>query len=49
MTYYEILEINENASQEVIHMAYKALCKKFHPDIYNGDKIYAEEQMKKIN
>lgn len=49
MTYYEILEISENASQEVIHMAYKALCKKYHPDVYQGDKSYAEEQMKKIN
>ena len=49
MTYYEILEVNENASKEVIHMAYKALCKKYHPDVCRGDKKQAEEQMKKIN
>ena len=49
MTYYEILEISEKASQEVIHMAYKALCKKYHPDVYQGDKRFAEEQIKKIN
>ena len=49
MTYYEILEISEKASQEVIRMAYKALCKKYHPDVYQGNKSYAEEQMKKIN
>ena len=49
MTFYEILEISENASQEVIRMAYKALCKKYHPDLYEGDKKFAEEQMKKIN
>lgn len=49
MTYYEILEISEKASQEVIHMAYKALCKKYHPDVYQGDKHFAEEQIKKIN
>lgn len=49
MTYYEILEVNENASKDVIHMAYKALCKKYHPDICRGDKKQAEEQMKKIN
>ena len=30
--YYEILEISESASEEVIHMAYKALVKKYHPD-----------------
>ncbi len=49
MTFYEILEVNENASKEVIHMAYKALCKKYHPDIFSGDTKYAEEQMKRIN
>jgi tetratricopeptide (TPR) repeat protein len=49
VNYYEILEISEKASQEVIHMAYKALCKKYHPDVYQGDKNYAEEQMKRIN
>ena len=28
MTYYEILQVTENASDEVIKMAYKALAKK---------------------
>lgn len=49
MTYYELLEISENASEEVIHMAYKALVKKYHPDVYIGDKSFAEEKMKAIN
>lgn len=49
MTYYDILEISEKASPEVIRMAYKALCKKYHPDVFQGDKNFAESQMKKIN
>ena len=49
MNYYELLEISENASEEVIHMAYKALVKKYHPDVYAGDKSFAEEKMKAIN
>ena len=49
MTYYDILEISEKASPEVIRMAYKALCKKYHPDVYQGDKNFAEEKMKQIN
>lgn len=49
MTYYEILEVSENASQEVIHMAYKALAKRYHPDLFIGDSAFAEEQMKRIN
>lgn len=49
MTYYEILEVSENASQEVIHMAYKALAKKYHPDVCKDDPIFAERQMMRIN
>lgn len=47
--YYEILEVNENASIEVIEKAYKVLAKKYHPDIYTGDKKEAETIMKKLN
>ena len=45
--YYEILEVNPKASIEIIEKAYKVLAKKYHPDLYEGDKkIYAE--MRKI-
>ena len=46
-TLYDILEVSPNASPEVIKMAYKALCKKYHPDVYSG--IDAEDKMKRIN
>ena len=49
MTYYEILQVTENASDEVIRMAYKALAKKYHPDLFVGDPKLAEEKMKEIN
>lgn len=49
MTYYEELEVLPTASPEVIRMAYKALAKKYHPDIYEGDTVFAEEKMKRIN
>lgn len=49
MTYYDLLEIQQSASEEVIKMAYKALVKKYHPDVYKGDKDYAEEMIQKIN
>ena len=32
--YYEILEVNQKASEEMIERAYKILVKKYHPDIY---------------
>lgn len=47
--YYEILEVNEKASVEVIDKAYRVLAKKYHPDVYEGDKKEAELKMKELN
>ncbi|MBO4816364.1 MAG: J domain-containing protein [Clostridia bacterium] len=47
--YYEILEVSENASSEVIEKAYRALAKKYHPDMWPRDKIFfAESKFKEI-
>ena len=47
--YYEILEVNENASLEIIEKAYRILAKKYHPDIWPSDKAYwAEDRFKEI-
>ena len=48
--YYDILEVNKNASPEIIEKAYKTLVKKYHPDLQedNLKNIY-EEKIKKIN
>lgn len=48
--YYEILEVNEKASQEIISKVFKLHIKKWHPDLYQGDaKIEAENKTKEIN
>ena len=48
--YYEILEVDKNASDEIIKVAYKALVKKYHPDLKEGNaKINAENKIKQIN
>jgi len=48
--YYEILEVHENASAEVIEKAYKVLARKYHPDIQPADKVeWAEEEFKQIS
>lgn len=49
MNYYEILEVQENASIEVIRMAYKAQVKKYHPDVSQGDEAVLNELMASIN
>ena len=48
--YYDILEINKNASQEIIEKAYKTLIKKYHPDLQEDSlKAQSEEKVKLIN
>lgn len=48
--YYEVLEVNENASKEIIEKAYKVLAKKYHPDLQEDkNKKAAEEKIKVLN
>lgn len=50
INFYEILEVSQRASNEVIEKAYKVLAKKYHPDVQTTDnKKQAEEKMKQIN
>ena len=45
--YYAILGVLSTAEDYIIEAAYKALCKRFHPDIYKGTD--AHEKMLPIN
>lgn len=48
--YYDILQVNKNASSEIIEKAYKILAKKYHPDLQTEEnKKHAEEVLKEIN
>ena len=48
-TLYEILEVSESASKEIIEKAYKVLAKKYHPDLQTEqDKPGAEKKMKEL-
>ena len=48
--YYDILQINQNASPEIIDKAYKTLAKRYHPDLQEeSNKKEAEEILKEIN
>ncbi|MGW8318126.1 MAG: molecular chaperone DnaJ [Candidatus Promineifilaceae bacterium] len=45
--YYEVLEVDRNASKEELKRAYRRLARKFHPDVNHDDS--ADERFKEIN
>lgn len=48
--YFEILEVDVYASDEIINRAFKLLAKRYHPDTQEDDKKqWAEEQFKLLN
>lgn len=47
--YYEILGLNRTASKEEIKAAYRALAKKFHPDLNKDNPKLAEVKFKEIS
>lgn len=49
MNYYKILNLSPNASHQQIKSSYKKMVKQYHPDLYVGDKEFAEQKIKQIN
>ena len=48
--YYDILQVNKNASPEIIEKAYKTLAKKYHRDLQDKEnKETSEKTLKEIN
>ena len=46
--YYEVLGVDKNANDDTIKKAYRALAKKYHPDMNPGN-AEAEQKFKEIN
>ena len=48
-THYQTLKVARDAPPEVIRMAYKVLCQKYHPDKYPGNRESADRITKELN
>ena len=49
MNYYDVLRVDKNASQQEIKDSYKKLIKRYHPDLYPGNKTKAETITRDLN
>lgn len=49
MNYYDILGVSNTATSTEIKKAYKTLVKKYHPDVFEGDKSVADSKIKQLN
>ena len=49
MNYYDVLRINKDASSQEIKTSYKKLIKRYHPDLYPGNKTKAETITRDLN
>ena len=49
MHLYDILGVSKTATNSEIKKAYKSLVKKYHPDVFEGNKDLAESKIKEIN
>lgn len=49
MNYYDILGVSNTATNTEIKKAYKTLVKKYHPDVFKGDKSVADSKIKQLN
>ncbi|GAA5189527.1 J domain-containing protein [Ferrimonas gelatinilytica] len=49
LNYYQVLGLSPDAELAVIKAAYRALCKKYHPDKFDGDPAEATARMQQVN
>lgn len=50
LDYYKILEVDRNASLEVIEKAFKTLARKYHPDCNPPEnEVWSKQKMQKLN
>lgn len=48
-THYDVLNVAVGSEDVVIRAAYRALMRKYHPDIFKGDAAFAQQMAQRIN
>lgn len=46
--YYKLLGINAKADRDEVRKAYYKKLKQYHPDVYKGDKVFAESMTSRL-
>lgn len=49
INHYDVLGVPRDCEQSLIETVYKSMVKIFHPDVFKGDKAFAQEKLKVIN
>lgn len=47
--YYQLLGVSAKANRDEIRKAYYKKLKQYHPDLYEGDKLFAEDMTSRLN
>ena len=49
MNHYQVLGVDRGAEAAVIEAAYRAMMRRYHPDVYPGPKVEAEQKSRALN
>lgn len=49
INHYDVLGVPRDCDQSLIDTVYKSMVKIFHPDVFKGNKAFAQEKLKVIN
>jgi hypothetical protein len=49
INHYDVLGVPRDCDQSLIDTVYKSMVKIFHPDVFKGDKAFAQDKLKVIN
>ena len=49
INHYDVLGVPRDCEQQLIDTVYKSMVRIFHPDVFKGDKVFAQEKLKVVN